>query len=138
MAVNQRIKILIEELKLSQGKFAQIVGLNQNLISRTVNAETTPNFEAVEKIYRGIKNISPHWLLTGEGEIWTSRKPVHYNAIPLGTPFPNLVNIASEPTTSYGQKEDCEELRKQIKVLEDLVSSKDKIIYLLENQMKLI
>jgi hypothetical protein len=66
-----RLKKLIKMLGLNQTLFAQSLGMTQPNISRMVSGDGKISLEVLNRIIDTYKNINLHWLLTGEGEMYT-------------------------------------------------------------------
>ena len=72
--MNQRLKILIDELKkqrkiLNQAEFAEIVGISRTQFSELVTGKRQISDKAVHRIIVAIPEINEDWLRTGEGEM---------------------------------------------------------------------
>ena len=75
--MNQRLKILIDDLKkskkvYSQAEFAEIVGISRTQFSEIVTGKRKLSDKAIHKIVTAIPEINKDWLLTGEGEMLKS------------------------------------------------------------------
>lgn len=72
--MNQRLKVLINELKrqrkiYSQADFADIVGIGQSQFSELVTGKRKLSERNIHKIASALPEINETWLLTGEGEM---------------------------------------------------------------------
>lgn len=67
--VNERIRLLIDYLKISDKKFAEMIGIPQTTLSNLFNRQTEPGYKILNAIMNCINGISSDWLLTGEGEM---------------------------------------------------------------------
>lgn len=72
--MNQRLKVLIDELKrqrkiYSQADFAEIVGISQSQFSELVTGKRKLSERNIHKIASALPEINETWLLTGEGEM---------------------------------------------------------------------
>lgn len=72
--MNQRLKVLIDELKrqrkiYSQADFAEIVGIGQSQFSELVTGKRKLSERNIHKIASALPEINEIWLLTGEGEM---------------------------------------------------------------------
>lgn len=72
--MNQRLKILIDELKkrriiYSQQELAEIVGISRTQFSELVTGKRKISDKAIHKITSSIPEINEDWLRTGEGEM---------------------------------------------------------------------
>ncbi len=66
-----RLKKLIKTLQLNQSLFAKSLGMTQPNISRMVSGDGKISLEVLNRITDIYKNINLHWLLTGEGTMFT-------------------------------------------------------------------
>lgn len=75
MNVNKRFEIIIKDLyNNNQSSFAKAVGVTPTVIANVVGARKgKPSFDVLEKICANA-NISPQWLLTGEGSMLAHSK----------------------------------------------------------------
>ena len=69
MSINERIKILRNELNLTQTEFADRLGLSQNAIARYENGDRNPGGQTIKSICREF-NVNVLWLEKGEGEMF--------------------------------------------------------------------
>jgi transcriptional regulator with XRE-family HTH domain len=67
-SVNQRFKEIRFELNFTQNKFAELIGVTQNFVSRIEKDETDIPTDCLARIIKEFK-INPNWLLFGEGEM---------------------------------------------------------------------
>lgn len=74
MTINQRLKILREYLKLSQGDFSAAIGLTQGGYSDIERGRREPSEMAIELISSKYA-VSREWLLEGAGEMLTPKEP---------------------------------------------------------------
>ena len=63
--VNERIRLLIDYLKISDKKFAEMIGIPQTTLSNLFNRQTEPGYKILNAIMNCINGISSDWLLTG-------------------------------------------------------------------------
>jgi predicted transcriptional regulator len=82
-----RLKKLIKTLQLNQSLFAKSLGMTQPNISRMVSGDGKISLEVLNRITDIYKNINLHWLLTGEGTMFTHVIPTEpmreVNEIPV-------------------------------------------------------
>lgn len=72
--MNQRLKILIDELKkrriiYSQQELAEIVGISRTQFSELVTGKRKFSDKTIHKITDSIPDINEEWLRTGEGDM---------------------------------------------------------------------
>jgi len=65
--VNERIKEIIHFLKVSDRRFAEMIGVPQTTISNLFNRQTDPSYKILNAIINQFEFVNPKWLLTGEG-----------------------------------------------------------------------
>lgn len=75
--MNQRLKILIAELRkrkkvYSQAEFAEIVGISRTQFSEIVTGKRKLSDKAIHKIIAAIPDINEDWLRSGDGEMLKS------------------------------------------------------------------
>lgn len=70
--MNERIKILREELHLSQEKFAERIMLTKNFVSLVETGQRSLSERSISLICEKF-NVNETWLRTGEGEMFVKR-----------------------------------------------------------------
>lgn len=73
-SVNQRIKLLIDELGLTVNAFANKTGVSQKALSNMFLRGTEPSSKTISSICKMVDHINKEWLLTGEGQMFTDTK----------------------------------------------------------------
>ncbi len=70
MEINERIKAIIKELyEGSTNKFAEAISVKPSVVSGyTGKRQSKPSYDVIERIVANA-NISPDWLITGEGSM---------------------------------------------------------------------
>ena len=66
-----RLNELIKALKINQKTFAQSLGMTQPNISKMITRANKVSAEVINKITIVYKDVNVHWLLTGEGEMFS-------------------------------------------------------------------
>ncbi len=69
--INERIKALIDELKVSNYAFAKKINKSSTAINMIVKGDTKPGYEILEAIVEKF-NVNPTWLLTGSETMFGS------------------------------------------------------------------
>lgn len=124
LPISERVRILLESKNISQGAFAKQIGLAQTLINRTVLGKSMPSFDAIEKIYRAFPGLSGRWLLTGEGEMWEDgQKAIHQVAVGNGNHQVATLDQCRDRVVA---------LEERVRLLEDLVQTKEEVIRLMK------
>ena len=67
--MNERIKALRKELKMSQDVFAEKLGLTKNYISLVENGNRNLSEQSI-KVLCSILNVNEEWLREGKGEMF--------------------------------------------------------------------
>lgn len=75
MTINNRVELIINELKLNNNSFSKTIGVNPTVIHNICKGRNAPGFELLNKIVLTFDNINAHWLLTGEGSMLKSHEP---------------------------------------------------------------
>lgn len=73
--VLQRIKKIAEYYSVSNRRFAETIGLPQTTISSLFVRGSEPNVSIIKSILNVYTDISPEWLIIGNGEMLKSDKP---------------------------------------------------------------
>ena len=106
--MNQRLKILIDELKkrrdiLSQAELAEIVGISRTQFSELVTGKRHISDKTIHKITNAIPELNEDWLRTGEGEMLkdTSAIAENHSVSIAGTEIKeNKINVNGAKTIS--------------------------------------
>lgn len=67
--IHERLKILLDELHLSQRQFAMKINLDPGYFSRIIRGKARPP-ERILLLIENVFHVSKKWLETGEGEIF--------------------------------------------------------------------
>ena len=110
MTVNQRIKEVREFVGMTQTEFAKEIGKTQASITRNELGETKPRGTTLNSIIDKF-NVSRHWLLTGDGEMF---------GVVAGTSESDLSTSWSEKAHD-ALKAHNEELKQQVTFLQDML-----------------
>lgn len=66
--MNERIRLLIESLGLTQAEFAEKVGIQPSTLSNALRGRNDVSSTIIIKIHETYPEISINWLMFGEGE----------------------------------------------------------------------
>lgn len=77
--INDRLKILLKELNLSQRQFAMRINLDPGYFSRIVQGKVNPP-RRILLLIESIFNVRRDWLENGTGEMFSSRDLSHTKA----------------------------------------------------------
>ena len=78
--VNQRIKKLRKELKLTQNEFSSVITISSGQLACIETEKRVVNDRTIKLICDSFK-INGEWLRTGKGEVFTENKDSRYNTI---------------------------------------------------------
>lgn len=72
MAINERVKLIMEQKELTSGEFADKTGIQQSTLSHFINGRNKASLDVVMKIHEAFSDVSLKWLLYGKGEMHES------------------------------------------------------------------
>ncbi len=90
--MKNRVKKIIDKKQLSSSKFADIIGIQRSSVSHILSGRNKTSLDIVKKILTKFKDISPDWLLFGEGSMYKEEKS-------------NVTNVTNVTSKIVGQKE---------------------------------
>jgi hypothetical protein len=126
MRVADRLLHYLDHKNLSPYVFEKTCGIANGYLNKQTKGKGTIGSKIIEKITAKYKDLNITWLLTGEGQMLTTRFYVHSDQI----------STVGENETAYEtQQNTIKALREKILILENALADKDKIIKLLEKQM---
>ena len=70
--ISDRLKILLNELNISQRQFALKINLDPGYFSRIIQGKVTPP-DRILLLIENVFNVNKKWLETGEGEIFSNQ-----------------------------------------------------------------
>ena len=85
--MNNRIKEIIASENLSDGEFADLVGIKRSTLSHCLNGRNDVSKDIITKIHKAYPYISINWLMFGEGDSGLSSK--NYSSSNLFDSFEN-------------------------------------------------
>jgi len=71
MMICDRLKILLEELNISQRQFAMKINLDAGYFSRIMQGKVTPP-DRILLLIENVFNVNKSWLENGEGDIFSN------------------------------------------------------------------
>jgi len=74
--IDKRLRLLLENERLTSSQFAKIVGYRPSSISHILSGRNKPGFDFIQEILKKFENINPEWLLLGRGEIYRTADTV--------------------------------------------------------------
>ena len=69
--MNERIRSLINALKIKQSEFAQRIGVSRPFVSELCSGAKNPSDRTIADICREF-GVNEHWLRTGEGDMFVN------------------------------------------------------------------
>lgn len=69
--MNERIKLLVDTLKIKKAEFARQLNLSQPFVSELCSGKNNPSDRTISDICREF-NVNEVWLRTGEGEMFVT------------------------------------------------------------------
>lgn len=70
--INERLKILLKELDISQRQFAMKINLDTGYFSRIIQGKVNPPLRILLLI-ENVFHVNKNWLENGEGEIFSNQ-----------------------------------------------------------------
>ncbi|GAB7256646.1 helix-turn-helix transcriptional regulator [uncultured Polaribacter sp.] len=86
-----RIIEIYKDVNLNQKKFAELIGVSQQLVSAVLNYSKKPNETILFAIIDNITNVDPIWLLTGKGKYKNNYVPQDNVSTSIDTLISNMV-----------------------------------------------
>lgn len=135
--MNNRIKEIIASEHLSDGEFADLVGIKRSTLSHCLSGRNDVSKDIITKIHNAYPYISINWLMFGEGESGISLKNVSTSNLFNSFEYSNTdTNVDSEYrndlplNTSLNQSQQTENQtpKPEIKV-ENISPEIEKIVY---------
>ena len=135
--MNNRIKEIIASEHLSDGEFADLVGIKRSTLSHCLSGRNDVSKDIITKIHNAYPYISINWLMFGEGESGISLKSVSTSNLFNSFEYSNTdSNVDSEYrndlllNTSLNQSQQTENQtsKPEIKV-ENISPEIEKILY---------
>jgi transcriptional regulator with XRE-family HTH domain len=129
MRLIERIQEYLTLYDISAYEFEHSCGLSNGYVGKQLKGKGSVGSDILEKIKRTYTDLSLIWLVTGKGKMILS--------IPSAGAT-NIVSELNEEQNIYFTSKDevIKLLNKQIAKLEATIADKDKIIVLLEDQLK--
>ena len=86
ISVNDRIKLIFNNLKEKQQSFAKKVGVSQSFLSKVLRGECKAPTDMLNGILKTYPNINARWLITGEGSMYQQPQAESQSAENVQTP----------------------------------------------------
>jgi len=78
--IDKRLRLLLENERLTSSQFAKIVGYMPSSISHILSGRNKPGFDFIQEILKKFDTINPEWLILGRGEIYKTTDKVIDNS----------------------------------------------------------
>lgn len=72
--LGDRLKKLLDELKLSQTNFAEIVGISKNATTSIVKNRSLPRADILQRFLSANPNVNANWLMTRNGSMFLRKQ----------------------------------------------------------------
>ena len=96
--IDKRLRLLLENERLTSSQFAKIVGYRPSSISHILSGRNKPGFDFIQEILKKFDNINPEWLILGRGEMYrTTDKVVDDDKEPSVRESIKTSKVESEP-----------------------------------------
>ena len=130
--IKKRILQFVDYLNISKREFYAKTGISRGTLDN--NSGITEDI--LTKIFANFSEISPLWLITGEGSMLISEKIHHADKISAGSPKDDK-NPAQNNTTDMISHHDADVsiLTNKIEMLERIIASKDETIVALQERI---
>jgi len=92
MEFGEKLKLLLQEKKLSQTKFGKEIGVNNVSVNQYITGARTPPIEVVQKVIDYFEDVDLNWLLRKDSPSRILNEPESEYQIPV-TPDTLIENI---------------------------------------------
>ena len=100
--IDKRLRLLLENERLTSSQFAKIVGYMPSSISHILSGRNKPGFDFIQEILKKFDTINPDWLILGRGEIYKTTDSVLDNSKKSTIKESiNTSQVKSEPDSPY-------------------------------------
>ncbi|MBO5865154.1 MAG: S24 family peptidase [Bacteroidaceae bacterium] len=105
--IKQRVVEVLRFKKINVNRASKILDIPQRTLNRQVNEDGNISMDLLYAILDTFTEISPLWLLLGEGDIVASHaeptlnKVPYYNDLPVSAGFKDVLDGGNETPTSY-------------------------------------
>lgn len=100
--IDKRLRLLLENERLTSSQFAKIVGYRPSSISHILSGRNKPGFDFIQEILKKFDTINPEWLILGRGEMYrTSDKVIDSNKDSAFRESITKSKVESEPDSPY-------------------------------------
>ena len=96
----ERIKLFLKVKNLSPSHFADEIGFQRSGLSHIISGRNMPSLDFVQKVLKVYPELSPEWLLRGEGQMFRTSQIGLFDQEEL------VKEVAKPEKMPVGQKED--------------------------------
>jgi transcriptional regulator with XRE-family HTH domain len=125
MAIGQRFKKLVEELKINANQLAKELDVTRPTITRIINGTNEPSAKILAPLLRKYPAVNIKWLLIGEGEMFIPEDstPVKNKDLEQLSKIIDALETSNEESKKRGATMDkyIDMLEEKIKEMEDIV-----------------
>ena len=106
-SLKERVADVLRYKKISVNKASKVLNIPQRTLNRQVNEEGSVGMELLYAILDTYPEISPLWLLLGEGEMLQGAVAVaafnapYYNDLPVSAGYKDVLDAGLETPSSY-------------------------------------
>jgi transcriptional regulator with XRE-family HTH domain len=144
--INQRLKILIEQLEMSIRAFSNALDVSESTTRNYLERGTKPSSDYLEKIVRHFNRVNPTWLLIGDGEPFVANNQADIQSTNITTHKTkgNIQNNTGKnaKVAKHVTLEDCkrnlETSQREVEQLKALLAAKDEVIAAKEEMLSLL
>lgn len=139
--VNQRIKIAIDSLKITQKAFSEVIGISEKVTSNVKKGKNPPNFLMIESIIRHFPQINARWLILGEGDMWDFEPEDDMDVSAMEAHEQRLeymVRSVHEPQIEQVEASNIMLLQEKIAMLQMLLTAKEQLIDSQKREIELL
>ena len=72
--LGDRLKQLLDELRISQTQFSEIVGISKNATTSIVRNRSLPRADILQRFLTATPNVNANWLMTGNGSMFLKKQ----------------------------------------------------------------
>lgn len=101
MQINNRINEVITALKISKNQFGENIGISSSLIYQITTKKNNFRVNILLRTFVAYPNLNLYWLLTGTGEMFTSRAALTPDPRPSGAVNSQPAGEVAELLTSF-------------------------------------
>ena len=130
--MQERIKEILTQERLSPARFAELVGVQRSSVSHIISGRNKPSLDFLQKILTHFEHISPDWLITGKGPYKRSdlaRKQTNAGPTSSGSDgkivFPSFSSSAREEEKAIYNTKQKQEASESIAAPENLQNKEE-------------